>query len=259
MVSKVICGDALTELRALESDSVGFTFTSPPYYNARPYASWETYEDYLNYMEKVMTETFRITIPGRLLALLTSPVISPRPHRWSSSERHPIPFDLAARMTADGWGFYDDIIWAKPEGAATIRSKFHVTRRPLTYRPGLVTEYLLIFRKPHPQPIDVFVRAARNLPPDDLGDVPRVNIWDDIPPVRHSLHPAVFPPRLAERVIGLYSLPSDVVLDPFGGVGTTALAAAKTGRGFITIDRNETYSDVARLRTALLPACPDPG
>ena len=258
-VSKIVCGDALSEMRSLPSDTVGLVFTSPPYFNARPYACWESYPEYLDYMGEVMAETLRVTVPGRLLALLTSPVISPRPRRWSSSERHPIPFDLAARMRESGWDFYDDIIWVKPEGAAGMRSKFRTTRRPLTYRPILVTEYLLVFRKPAREPIDVFVRGARNLPPDNLGEVPRTNVWDDIAPVRHSLHPAVFPARLAERVVGLYSLPGDIVLDPFGGVGTTAQAAAKAGREFITIDSDETYSQEAALRTALLPACPDPG
>lgn len=59
-------------------------------------------------------------------------------------------------------------------------------------------------------------------------------------------HPAVFPPEIPRRLIKLFSFHGEVVLDPFGGVGTTALAAAELGRRSLSIDQNDGY--VARMQ-----------
>lgn len=59
-------------------------------------------------------------------------------------------------------------------------------------------------------------------------------------------HEAKFPLELAERVVRLYSDPNDLVIDPFVGSGTTAIAAVKTGRRFIGIDKEDKYAQLAR-------------
>ncbi len=56
-----------------------------------------------------------------------------------------------------------------------------------------------------------------------------------------SLHPAVFPPEIPRRLIKLFSFHGEAVLDPFGGVGTTALTAAELGRHGVTVDQSPTY------------------
>jgi DNA modification methylase len=61
-------------------------------------------------------------------------------------------------------------------------------------------------------------------------------------------HPAVFPVTLAQRVIETYSNTSDLVLDPFLGSGTTALAARQTGRRCIGVEWNEAYCELAARR-----------
>ena len=62
-------------------------------------------------------------------------------------------------------------------------------------------------------------------------------------------HPAPYPPALAERLIKLFSLAGDTVLDPFGGAGTTAIAAITTGRNSISLDIEPTYIDIAQKNT----------
>jgi len=61
-------------------------------------------------------------------------------------------------------------------------------------------------------------------------------------------HPAMFPEKLAERVIKLFSFVGDVVLDPFNGVGTTTAVAQKLGRRFVGIDISQEYCDIAQKR-----------
>ena len=71
------------------------------------------------------------------------------------------------------------------------------------------------------------------------------NIWK-ITPAHNKIHPAVFPQELAEKVITYYSFKNDVVLDPFGGTGTTIKAAIKLGRRFATFELEQKYIDLIK-------------
>jgi DNA modification methylase len=65
-------------------------------------------------------------------------------------------------------------------------------------------------------------------------------------------HPAVFPIGLPEFFIRLMTMEGNVVVDPFLGSGTTALAAVKLGRQFLGIERNEEYIRLAESRITTL-------
>ena len=86
----IIHDDALNHLTNME-ETVQLTCTSPPYYNAKAYAQWSTYDKYLQFLEDIFREVFRVTEQGRMCAvnfclLYTSP--SPRdnlPSRMPSS------------------------------------------------------------------------------------------------------------------------------------------------------------------------------
>jgi DNA modification methylase len=66
-------------------------------------------------------------------------------------------------------------------------------------------------------------------------------IWDDIPGASLKEHPAPFPLELAARLIKMFSFAGDTVLDPFGGTGTTALAARRAQRSSITYEVEGNY------------------
>ena len=77
-------------------------------------------------------------------------------------------------------------------------------------------------------------------------------VWD-IPNVKanhpeQTLHPCQFPHELAERCVLAFTNPSDSVLDPFVGAGTTAIAAIKAGRRAVGIDKNAQYISLTRQR-----------
>src|SRR5437016_6155728 len=93
-------------------------------------------------------------------------------------------------------------------------------------------------------------RAARTGRPAFNGLTPREwtqlsrNVWNDLSSPRKTRqlnHGAVFPLKLAARLISLFSGRGDTVLDPFVGIGTTLIAAAKLERPSIGIELNAEF------------------
>jgi DNA modification methylase len=73
-------------------------------------------------------------------------------------------------------------------------------------------------------------------------------IWSGITGASTRNHPAPYPLDLAERLVRMFSFVGDTVLDPFLGTGTTAIAAAKTGRNSVGFEVDEHYFDMAHKR-----------
>jgi DNA modification methylase len=244
MKNVVVHGDVLETLEHVPKASVHLTFTSPPYYNARDYSIYSSYEKYLNFLENVFSEVHRITKEGRFFVLNTSPIIIPRAGRKYASRRYPVPFDIHVRLANMGWEFIDDIIWAKPEKSAKNRvAGFEVNRKPLTYKSNPRTEYVMVYRKKSYKLIDWNLRqyslAALNR--SKVGDdFERSNVWD-ISPVTDRVHSAVFPLRLCEQIVKLYSFVGDLVFDPFAGSGTLGKAAIQTGRYCFLTEIQDNY------------------
>nr|MBA2725398.1 site-specific DNA-methyltransferase [Actinomycetota bacterium] len=78
-----------------------------------------------------------------------------------------------------------------------------------------------------------------------------LDVWD-IPPESATRvnHPAPFPVELPKRLIDLYTYRDDVVLDPFSGSGSSAVAAVRTGRHFLGFEIDDSYRDIALKRIA---------
>ncbi len=246
-------GDSEQILQELPAESVNLIFTSPPYYNARPeYTDYITYEEYLLKIRKIIQNAHRVLAEGCFFVMNVSPVLIRRANRSEASKRIAVPFDMHRLFTEEGYDFIDDIIWEKPEGAgwATGRGRrFAADRNPLQYKPVPVTEYVLVYRKHTDKLIDWNIRAH---PDKDLvkesrisDDYEHTNIWR-LTPAYDPRHPAIFPIELAEKVISYYSFKSDVVLDPFAGIGTVGKAATKLGRRFVLIEQNPEYVAIIR-------------
>lgn len=246
-------GDSEELLKDLPAECVDLIFTSPPYYNAKPeYAEYLSYEEYLLKMKKIIHECGRVLNEGRFFVINVSPVLIRRASRNEASKRIAVPFDFHRLFIEEGFEFIDDIIWEKPEGAgwATGRGRrFAADRNPLQYKPVPVTEYVLVYRKKTDKLIDWLIRkhpdqdAVKASKIDDGYDV--TNIWK-LTPAHCKEHPAIFPIELAEKVIKYYSFKNDVVLDPFGGTGTTAKAAIKLGRRFAIFEMDEKYVNLIK-------------
>ncbi|OAV71903.1 Modification methylase DpnIIB [Bacteroidales bacterium Barb4] len=248
----VVNADVLEVLKSVPDDSVHLTFTSPPYYNARDYSIYPSYQAYLEFLEKVFKETHRITKEGRFLIVNTSPIIIPRVSRSHSSKRYPIPFDLHPYLVKNGWEFIDDIVWLKPEYSVKNRvGGFHQHRKPLGYKPNSITEYLMVYRKSTEKLLDWNIRSYdyKTVEESKVADgYETTNVWK-IDPCFDKVHSAIFPVELCKRVIQYYSYKGDLVFDPFGGSGTVGRTAKSLDRLFFLTEQEPKYFEYMQSKT----------
>lgn len=240
----IVNGDVLNVLNKIKEDSFHLTFTSPPYYNARDYSFYQSYDEYLNFLRKVFKETHRLTKNGRFLIVNTSPIIIPRVSRKHSSKRYPIPFDINNFLIKDGWEFVDDIIWQKPEFSVKNRiGGFMQHRKPLGYKPNCTTEYIMVYRKKSHDLIDWNIKQYDNDIIEESkvkGEFDKNNVWT-IDPSGDKTHSAVFPELLCKKVIQYYSFKNDLIFDPFAGSGTLGKVAKSLNRSFFLTEIEENY------------------
>jgi DNA modification methylase len=244
----LVHGDVRETLKCVPDESVHLTFTSPPYYNARDYTIYKSYDEYLEFLVGVFKEVHRITKEGRFFVLNTSPVIIPRMSRAHSSTRYLIPYDIHPRLQKIGWDFIEDIVWLKPEPSAKNRNGgFFQHRKPLGYKANSITESVIVYRKRTDKLIDwnmqqyskEIIEASKV-----LGDYEKTNVWR-IAPSNDIVHPATFPKELATRVIQFYSFVGDLVFDPFGGTGVVGQAALIKNRYFFLTEQEQRYIERA--------------
>ena len=246
MKNVVVEGDTREVMKLLPDGCIHLTFTSPPYYNARDYSIYKSYQQYLDFLGEVFAAVHRITKEGRFLLINTSPVIVARFSRKHASRRYPIPFDLHNIVSDLGWEFIDDIVWAKPESAVKNRNGgFQQHRKPLGYKPNMITEYVMVYRKKSSRLIDwnmkqypsAVIEESKN-----ADDFETTNLWH-IDPMSDAVHSAVFPYDLCERVVRYYSYIGDLVFDPFAGSGTFGLAAKRLKRYFFLTEIKREYTE----------------
>ncbi len=241
---QLIHGDCLEVMKTIADGSIDLTVTSPPYFNAREYSHYQTVADYMRQMKAIFAEVYRLTKPSRMVAVNISPVLIEREKRSAQSYRIPLPFYFVPMMEEIGFEFLEDIIWQKPDGSAPNRNAgFFQHRKPVAYKPNIVTEYILVFKKPANFLIDK-VLQNHSLVADGYD---RTNIWRFNPETK-SEHPAPFPEELPMKCIKYYSYQGETILDPFCGSGTTGKTAVRLNRRFIGIEKELNYFEIAQRR-----------
>lgn len=90
------------------------------------------------------------------------------------------------------------------------------------------------------------IKALSQLTKDEWREYTKT-VWS-IANVSHDLHPATFPVEIPKRLTKLFSFWGEIVLDPFGGVGSTAVAAIREGRRAICVDQNPEFVEAMRAR-----------
>ena len=251
------------EMPELEPDSVALTVTSPPYWNAIDYdvhangnaGEWyrtrqysegfDDYGEYLDLLTRIFTEVNRVTKPGGFCAIVIGTVLLEGKHI-------PVPFDLTARLQTVGWEFHQDIIWHKTTAGVKRAGSYIQKPYPGYYYPNIMTEYILIFRKPG-EKIYRQVNGSREASRSEIDDVFKMdtanNIWHIAPvPPRTIDHPCPFPEEIPYRLITLYSYRGDTILDPFVGSGQTTKVAIALGRNAAGYDTKQEYVEYARDR-----------
>ena len=244
MKNAIVHGDVEETIKYIPDESIHLTFTSPPYYNARDYSIYQSYEEYLNFLERIFKEVHRVTKEGRFFILNTSPIIIPRISRAHSSKRYPIPYDIHPLLVKMGWEFIDDIVWVKPEASVKNRNAgFLQHRKPLGYKPNAITESLMVYRKKTDKLIDWNIKQyswdkVKRSKVEEKYET--TNVWQ-IDPTFDKIHSAVFPKELCDRVIKYYSFVEDLVFDPFAGSGTLGKSAIKLNRNFFLTEKEDKY------------------
>lgn len=234
-------GDCEFTLNKISEKSVKLIFTSPPYYNAKEYSSYKSYNSYLDKMKNILSSCYRVLEDGRFIIINVSPVISKRPGREFESIRYPIHFDFHRILSELEFEFIDEIIWLKPEYSVPNRNGGYMqTQMPLSYKPNCVTESIMVYRKKASFLLDKNIKAHKEYKPTFENNFDKTNCWL-INPRSSKNHPAVFPEELCKKILHYYSFPNELVLDPFGGSGTFGDVAKDMNRIPLLCEQKNEY------------------
>jgi DNA modification methylase len=258
------CGDArfMDRYGAIADSSVALVVTSPPYFAGKEYEAVlgeglipASYRDYLAMLHTVFAECARKLEPGGRIAVNVAN-LGRKPYRSLSADVIGILQDLGLLLRGE-------IIWRKQQAASgscawgTYQRPGNPVLRDLTER------VVVASRGRFDRAVAATARLESRLPfegsmaMDDFVDA-TLDVWD-IPAESATRvgHPAPFPVELPQRLIELYTYRGDLVLDPFMGAGSTAVAAVRTERFYVGFDTDPMYVDRALARIAAEPA-PDP-
>lgn len=258
------CGDALDVLRVFADDTVQCSLSSPPYWALKDYGVEGQLGREPTPGEFVAKITDRYAEVRRVLrrdgvcwinlgdSFITNPgngrggerVDGGTPERSAMNKTAAglhaknlvgIPWRTALALQDDGWILRADVVWEKP----------NVKPDGAKDRPTISHEYVFMLAKASRYYYDA---AAIAEDAKGGGTRNRRSVWRLPTHPFPGAHFACWPKRLAEMMIAATTREGDVVLDPFFGAGTTALAARDLGRRVIGIEINRKYCDLALER-----------
>lgn len=250
---RLIAGNA-KDMSRVPDGSVALVVTSPPYFAGKAYEEVlgqgevpGSYREYLAMLEDVFADCVRTLEPGGRIAVNVAN-LGRKPFRSLAGDVTTILQDRL-RLLLRG-----EIIWQKQEGSSgncawgSFRSPSNPSLRDATER------VIVASKGRFDRALTAKVRAARGLPHVASINADRFmaatnDVWL-IPPerARRVGHPAPFPVELPEWLVELYTYEGDLVLDPFMGSGSTAVAAVRKGRRYVGYDLDPDYLDIARAR-----------
>lgn len=211
-------------MKDLYGNQVDLIITSPPYFNQKECAktgtssdgNFSSIEKYFEFMTGVYEELKRLGRPGCIYAINVGSDTSYDLRSWTSLQLQKI-----------GLQYIDTIAWIR--GSGNVVRGFHINARNFYY-PFLIWESVFIYRKNPSMGFsdeENFPRFEERFK-EMISNTLRNNVWE-IPQDKSVQHPAPFPVRLAFNLIACYSEPDSVILDPFGGSGSTYIAAQQIG------------------------------
>ena len=272
VLDKLIVGDA-RNMDEVPDSSVALVVTSPPYFAGKEYEETlgengvpSTYLEYLELLHDVFKQCVQKLEPGGRIAINVAN-LGRRPYRSLSADVIKILQD-DLRLLLRG-----EIIWVKQRGSSGSCAWGSFQRPGNPVLRDLTERVIIASKGRFDRAIPGQGRARRGLPSeasmtrDDFMEN-TLDVWE-IPPESATRigHPAPFPIELVSRLIEMYTYRDDLVLDPFIGSGTTAVAAIQTERHFVGYDLDESYIKLAesrieedhrRLFLVSLPAIPAP-
>lgn len=253
-------GDA-RNLSWLPDESVHLVVTSPPYWTLKKYAKNDAqmgaigdYGLFLQELDKVWSECFRVLVPGGRVCCVVGDVCIPR----RKLGRHlimPLHADIQVRTRVLGFDSLTPILWHKIANGVTEVKGNGAGFYGKPYQPGAVVkndiEYILFLRKGGQYRAPSPLQKALSLLTKREMQAWWQSIWTDVRGAStRDGHPAPYPIQLAERLVRMFSFAGDTVLDPFVGTGTTSVAAVAAGRNSIGNEIEPTYLQTATRRVS---------
>lgn len=234
--NKFILGSA-ENMKEIPDNSVHLMITSPPYNVSKEYDKDLSLNEYLQMLENSFKETYRVLINGGR-ACINVANLGRKPY---------IPLsDYISKMMIDiGFNMRGEIIWNKAASASpsTAWGSWQSAANPILRD---IHEYILIFskgdykrekgKKENTITKEQFMEWTKSIWIMNAESAKRIG------------HPAPFPEELPYRLIQLYSFKGDIILDPFMGSGTTAIAAIKSDRKFVGYEISHEYIALAENR-----------
>ena len=234
----IIFNKSAEKMDDLIDNCVSLTVTSPPYNVGKLSDNNLSDEGYWKLMRQCFKEVYRVTESGGRLVLNVAN-LGRKPYIPFSNMFTDLMLDLGFLMRGE-------IIWQKSKGA---NANFAWGSWLSASNPVIrdIHEYCLVFSK---EGMSKGSKGKSTIEKDEFMES-TLSIWNINPARAKKIgHPAPFPVELAERFINLYSYEKDLILDPFIGSGTTALAASKLKRSYIGYEVNAEYCKLAEKRLA---------
>lgn len=227
-VDKIFCGSSKS-MTELPDGCVSLMATSPPYHVGKEYDTDVDFDEYLDMLITVFTECYRVLQPGGRAAI-----------NLANLGRKPyIPLTTYIDAICHEIGFLPraQIVWVKAKGASgsCAWGTFESAKNPVLRD---VHEYIMVYSKGQ------FGRAHEGTSTISKREFLRdtLSVWEFPPESAKRIgHPAPFPLELPRRLINLYSYKDDLVLDPFMGSGTTAVAALEAQRHYVGYETSPEY------------------
>jgi DNA modification methylase len=255
VVDQIYVGDA-RQMDRVRPASVALVVTSPPYFAGKAYEEElgeghipATYVEYLTMLEDVFAECVAKLEPGGRIAVNVAN-LGRKPYRSLSADVIGILQDRLGLLLRG------EVVWRKARGAGG-NCAWGSFKKPANPVLRDLTERVVIASKGRfDRAVGAAKRAQLDLPSvatttaDEFMEA-TLDVWELAPESATRVgHPAPFPVELPQRLIDLYTYRGDVVLDPFMGSGTTAVAAVRSGRHYLGYDTDEGYAKAARERVA---------
>ena len=253
VVDQIYVGDARAMDRVRPS-SVALVVTSPPYFAGKAYEAElgeghipATYVEYLTMLEDVFAECVdKLEAGGRIAVNVAN--LGRKPYRSLSADVIGILQDRLGLLLRG------EVIWRKARGAGancawgSFKKPANPVLRDLTERVVIASKGRFDRARPAAVRLKEGLPSVPTTTADEFMDA-TLDVWELAPESATRVgHPAPFPVELPQRLIDLYTYEGDVVLDPFMGSGTTAVAAVRAGRHYLGYDTDEAYVKAARER-----------
>ncbi|MFH2069633.1 MAG: site-specific DNA-methyltransferase [Elusimicrobiota bacterium] len=236
-VNQVIEGDCIEIMKNIPSESVDLVFADPPFNIGIKYDNYKddkSYEDYYNWSAGWIKETYRILKETGAVYI-------------AIGDEFAAEINLILKKT--GFNFRNWIIWYYTFGQ-NQRKKFNRSHTHILYFTKDKEKF--VFNDKEIRIPSARLQVYHDKRAHPLGKVPD-DVWEFARVCgsfkeRIGNHPCQMPEALLERIIRTSSNVGDIVLDPFGGTGTTSAVAKKLKRNYITMEISKNYIDVIRKR-----------